>query len=86
MLTVSIIFIRHLYEEKSRENHYIGLIELNIPKESEIIESNDSHGGLHGDDRGCRGALRFRQRLQDPKMGGCHTLPVFRGIYMVSYF
>ena len=49
MLTVSIIFIRHLYEEKSRENHYIGLIELNIPKESEIIESNDSHGGLHGD-------------------------------------
>ena len=49
MVIVSIIFARHIYEEKSRENHYIDLIELNIPKESEIIEFTDSHGGLHGD-------------------------------------
>ncbi len=46
---ISIALARHTYEEKSRESNYINLIGLNVPKESELIEFRDSHGGFHGD-------------------------------------
>lgn len=49
IVTASIFFARDIYEKKSRENHYISLIELNIPKESDVIEFSDSHDGFHGD-------------------------------------
>ncbi|MDR7871245.1 MAG: hypothetical protein RIN55_10315 [Tissierellaceae bacterium] len=46
---ISIIFARDIYIEKSKENHYISLIGLNIPKKSKVTKFNDSHGGFHGD-------------------------------------
>ena len=49
IVIISIIFARNIYDEKSIENHYISLIGINIPKEFEVIELSDSHGGFHGD-------------------------------------
>lgn len=38
-----------IYKEKSREKHYRNLIGLDVPKNSIVLKSEDSHGGFHGD-------------------------------------
>lgn len=49
LLIISLYFGREFYRDKSKENHYIDLIGLNIPDQSVIIEFSDTHGGFHGD-------------------------------------
>ena len=49
IIIISIMVGRGVYKEKARENHYLRLIEVKIPKGSEVIEFSDTHGGFHGD-------------------------------------
>ena len=49
MILTSLFLGMEIYKEKTRKNHYMNLIGLDIPKSSVVLKSEDSHGGFHGD-------------------------------------